>query len=156
MTTDEVYATIDHFLAIPPYYPCLLLVHDEIRRLQTISQQIIERYGWANLSVGALFSAALLPLAPNNRPKLARRTFVNLVKPHQPGPLLCTDIDLLFEPSLLLNPLRLLREASRQVTLVVLWPGKFVDGILSYAVNTHRHYQMWTQTDLCNYCIVAL
>lgn len=156
MTSDDLFATIDRFLSTPPYYPCLLLVHHEIARLQTVRQQVIDRYGWANLSLGTLLSEMLLGAAPQNRAGLAQRTVADLVRSHRPGPVLCTDIDLLFEPSLPLDPLRLLREASRQASLVVLWPGTFINGVLAYATTAHAHHQTWTRTELCNYCLVAL
>jgi hypothetical protein len=60
-----------------------------------------------------------------------------------PGPVLCTDIDLLFEPSLSLNPLRLFKDAGRITRLIVAWPGTYRDDVLSYAVPDHAHYRTW-------------
>lgn len=156
MTTDDLFPAIDHFLAIQPYYPCLLLVHPEMARLYAATRQILSQYAWPGLSIGSLLSQALLPVAPKQRPRQAKRTFADTVQAHVPGPVLCTDIDLLFEPSLYLDPLRLLREASRQARLVVIWPGTFANGVLAYATPSHAHYQTWTQTDLCDDCILAL
>lgn len=69
------------------------------------------------------------------------------------GPVLCTDTDLLFEPALGLDPLALLRQASRMTRLVVTWPGTYRDGILTYAVPRHGHYRAWQRPDVT---IVAL
>jgi hypothetical protein len=60
-----------------------------------------------------------------------------------PGPVLCTDIDLLFEPRLSLNPLRLFKDAGRITRLIVAWPGIYRDDVLSYAVPDHAHYRTW-------------
>jgi hypothetical protein len=60
-----------------------------------------------------------------------------------PGPVLCTEVDLLFEPSLKLDPLRLVRDASKRTRLIVAWPGSYVDDVLAYAVPEHHHYRTW-------------
>jgi hypothetical protein len=62
-----------------------------------------------------------------------------------PGPVLCTEIDLLFEPSLELDPLPLLVDISRATRLVIAWPGSYVGGVLAYAAPEHAHYRTWRQ-----------
>jgi hypothetical protein len=75
---------------------------------------------------------------------------------HAPGPLLCTGIDLLFEPSLKLNPLHIFLDASRTTSLVIAWPGTCEEGKLTYAVPSHAHNRTWPTADLCDYCIVPI
>lgn len=65
-----------------------------------------------------------------------------------PGPILCTNVDLLFEPTLKLDPLRLMRDASRVTRLVVTWPGSYGDGVLAYAVPDHGHYRTWRKPEV--------
>lgn len=149
-------SAIDHFLANPPYYRCLLLVHQEIAQLQSVRQKVIEQHGWSILSLNRLLSQHLLNVAPRRRPLMAPKAFSQIIQENKPGPLLCNEIDLMFEPTLALAPLRLLRESSRQATLIVLWPGTYTDNILAYAVPEHAHYKFWVQPDLCDYCIIAL
>jgi hypothetical protein len=64
------------------------------------------------------------------------------------GSVLYTDIDLLFEPTLELDPLRLMRDVSRQTRLVVTWPGSYLDNVLSYAVPGHDHYRIWRRSEV--------
>lgn len=52
-----------------------------------------------------------------------------------------TDIALLFEPTLLLNPLMLMLEASRRTPIIVAWPGIIEGDRLAYAVLEHSHYR---------------
>jgi len=68
------------------------------------------------------------------------------------------DIDILFEPTLALDPLHLLRETSRLRPLIVLWPGAFVKGVLAYASAdpAHAHYRTWGRPELCPDCIIPL
>ena len=147
---------IERFLAAPPYYPCLLLVHPDVSCLRRVEEQITHRYNWQTLSVGRILSRELLSVAPKRRPHVPPKALPEAVQAYQPGPVLCTDIDLLFEPSLSLAPLRLLKRASRRTTLVVTWPGMFVDDVLAYATPEHAHYRTWSQPDLYDHCIVML
>ena len=64
------------------------------------------------------------------------------------GPVLCTNIDWLFEPTLKLDPLRLMRDVSRGTRLVVTWPGSYVDDVLAYAVPDHSYYRTWRKPEV--------
>jgi hypothetical protein len=64
------------------------------------------------------------------------------------GPVLCTETDLLFEPTLKLNPLSLLRDASRVTRLVVSWPGIYQSDVLAYAAPEHSHYRTWRKPEV--------
>lgn len=147
---------IEQFLTALPYYPCLLLVHPEIICLKQAQERAVHHYGWPVLSVGQSLSQSLLSVAPKRRPHMAPRAFTEAVQAYRPGPVLCTNIDLLLEPTLYLDPLRLVKKASRRTTLVVTWPGTFVDDVLAYATPEHAHYRTWSQPDLCDHCIVML
>ena len=78
----------------------------------------------------------------------AQRALERALRESQPGPVLCTDIDLLFEPALHLDPLALFRDNSRAVTIIVAWPGTFTANVLSYAVPKHAHYRTWRNPDV--------
>lgn len=143
-------------LATQMYYPCVLLTNTDIAKLHLAARFLLSRFRWTEMSVGGVLCAALLDVSPKHRSRVARRTFAQEIERRTPGPILCTDIDLMFDPSLELEPLQLLREASRQTPLVVLWPGDNKDWVLSYAVPGHPHYRTWRQTELCNDCIIRL
>jgi hypothetical protein len=141
-------ATVQNFLNSSPYHPCLLLVHPRIERLQAVADELLSAYGWPSLSIGRELSEALLLIEPKRRPQKAARWLEDRVNDFKPGPLLCTDIDLLFEPSLTLNPMTLLQSASRITRLVTLWPGTYEQGTLAYAVPEHAHYRTWRNPQL--------
>ena len=154
----SIIAATDRFIAQSsrPFYPCLLLVHPEIERLQSAVHQLVRHYQWPKVSIGRLLAEYILAVSPRERSRKIQRFFGEIVDPFAPGPIICTDIDLLFEPSLSIDPLRLLQQASRTVELVVLWPGTFQDGCLAYSVAEHGHYRAWTQLEACDYCVVDL
>lgn len=64
-------------------------------------------------------------------------------------------IELLFDPALRVDPLRLLRSASRQRLLVVTWPGRYdpSTGTLTYAEPGHPEYRHYHPADLAGVSI---
>ena len=126
---------------------CLLLVHPEIGTLEKTAAELESAYDWPRLSVGRELAAALLSEPPSHRPRLAQRWMEDRLSQMAPGPVLCTEIDLLFHPDLKLDPLMLLRHASRVTRIVATWPGSYVDDVLSYAVPEHAHYRVFRQPE---------
>lgn len=61
---------------------------------------------------------------------------------------LLDNIEVLFDPGLQQDPLRLLQGASRSRTVVVAWPGTLRDGTLRYAAPPHREYREYPAHDL--------
>ena len=124
-------------------HTCLLLVHPEIRRLEDMADELLPVYGWPRLSVGRELSAVLLSEMPRRRSRTARRWMPTRLREMAAGPVLCTGIDLLFDPALELDTLRLLCDVSRVARMVVTWPGSYRDDVLAYAVPDHSHYRTW-------------
>lgn len=149
-------ARIADLLAGHLYFPCVVIAHPEVAILRTAQDYLMGHQKWQAVSVGGFLSEALLDIPFKRRQRVARQSFLEEIRQQVPGPALCIDIDLLFEPSLALDPLALIRECSRQTPVVVMWPGEYKDKVLSYAVPEHAHYRIWRQTDLCDQCIIPL
>ena len=122
---------------------CLLLVHRDASRLEHVADAVLSTYDWPRVSVGRELSAALLPELVRHRSRAARQWVAERCTSLAPGPILLTEIDLLFAPSLQLDPLSLLTSVSRSCRLVVAWPGEYTGETLTYAVPEHRHYRAW-------------
>lgn len=136
-----------------PRSACTLLVHQDIQRLEEAAALLRQRYGWPCLSVGRELSAALRDEPLPCRPRAADLRLSEMLRARAPGPVLCTEIDLLFEPALSLDPLRLLVQASRHTALVVLWPGHCSEDLLAYAVPAHAHYRTWPHPEVDLICL---
>lgn len=70
------------------------------------------------------------------------------------GPLLVDHIELLFEPILQVDPLRVLKLAARQRSLLVVWPGTIENGQLVYAQPGHPEYWRYDPADLVDVVVV--
>ena len=69
------------------------------------------------------------------------------------GPLALFDrLEILFDPALEQDPLRLLRGTSRTRTVVAAWPGTIEAGYLSYAAPDHPEHQRRPIRDLVVVC----
>jgi hypothetical protein len=158
MTSTQIAIALDTFLNAKSYHPCCLLVHRDVRQLQRIGAEITATRQWPSVSIGNVVATALLPLSTSERPHGVQQAFASAIDAYIPGPIVCTDIDLLFEPSLRLDPLRLLRDASRRATLIVLWPGTTNRMYLSYATSDppHAHHRSWPRSELCEACVIPL
>jgi hypothetical protein len=96
-----------------------------------------------SISIGRELSEFLVKEAESDRTQATIKWLETTLREKTPGPIVCADIDLLFHPSLGLDPLVLFRRISRYTKLIVLWPGTYKDGVLSYAVPEHKHYRFW-------------
>jgi hypothetical protein len=134
----------------------LLLVHPEIAQLNQATALIDRHYRWPQLAVSQALSSALPEIPAQKRPFRTPSIFTEKICDYGSGPLLCTDIALLFEPALQLDPLQLFLTGSKTTCLIIAWPGMYQNGTLAYAIPEHAHHRIWTALDLCDYCVLSL
>ncbi len=120
-----------------------VLVSPHMRELRRAEEDLRATRGWPALSVNRLVAGALLGQPQHRWPLIVEDALAGALAPMPEAPVLLTDISLLHEPRLALDPLALLRRLTAQHTLVVLWPGS-CDGMrLCYATPQHSHYRAW-------------
>lgn len=105
------------------------------------------------LNLSKRLATALLPLSPKDRCRKAQGILEKLLKATD-LPIVLDHIELLFEPSLGLQPLPLLKQLSRSKILIVLWPGQVYDRQLTYAQPMHGEYQNYDSDDLNEILII--
>lgn len=132
------------FLQHDAHRTCLLFVHPDIGRLEALKREL----DLPQLSIGETLSERLLGEPPRRRPRAAQRALDASVRARDGEALLCTEIDLLFEPALDLDPLTLFKRLSRSRPLVVLWPGTYEEELLRYALPEHAHYRTWSRPEV--------
>ena len=155
----DIEVLFDHVmrvLATRPFYPCVLLVDPDFRRVKSAGEQLALRAGWSQVVVSRVLAERLSQVPVAQRSLAADGALDGTLAGHRPGPVLCTDLALLFEPALALDPLALLRRWSRSVPVVGCWPGAVTPAGLAYAVPEHAHYRIWKDTQLRSECVIAV
>lgn len=102
---------------------------------------------WPELRMNQALAEVLRDIPSARRGSVAEDWARRTMGTYAPGPVLCTEIELLFKPSLKLDPLRLFEHASNSCRLVLAWPGGYDGSTLTYAVPEHRHYWIWRQVE---------
>lgn len=127
-------------------YDCLLLVHPYIQILEKLSTEIQE-LGLSHLNISKGLSTSLMTVSSSERSRFSQKWLLDTLATFQRGPILCSCLDLLFDPPLNIDPLSLIRQAARTKQLIVLWPGEYSVNTLSYAVPGHHHFRTWKVPD---------
>lgn len=156
MDIIELHDWASYSLAHRPNPPLLLVVTPDVAELRLAAAGLAEEAGWPLLDVGAVLSADLLDVPAPQRPNQVDLFLRKHVSVSAPGPVVATELDLLFHPTLHLDPLALLRQTSRHVPIVAFWPGKYHEPALTYGIADHHHYRLWPSTGLADAYIQTL
>jgi len=120
-----------------------ILTNPHVQALRQAESELSVARGWPTLPANRVVVAAAVGLPAARRGMVVQRALAEALTTQPGDPVLLTDISLLFEPSLALDPLALLRRLADRRRLVVLWPGSMDDARLCYAVPGHAHYRTW-------------
>ena len=94
------------------------------------------------LHLGISLASKLAELPQRERGLQAGNLLREIAQLHAPtGPLLMEGVELLFDSSLKVNALDLLKRQSLTRPVVALWPGEWGNGRLTYAVLGNAEYQ---------------
>lgn len=127
-------------------YDCLILVHPQIQALKKVIEEAQE-LGFASLNLSKGLSTSLLSVSALARSRFAHQWLMDTLASFQRAPVICAYPDLLFDPSLQIDPLALFRHAARFIQIIVMWPGEYSANTLSYAVPEHHHFRTWKISD---------
>ena len=130
-------------------YYRLILVRDDatddgMSSLQKVSRQTA--FPIVNVNLG--LSRSLLELTKRQRTLRASALMNQIISDVDGETVLLDNIQILFEPSLRQDPLRLLQGLARNKTIVVAWPGEVDDEQLTYAEQGHPEYRRYQTRDV--------
>lgn len=104
--------------------------------------QLSERRNTPVLNVGAELGRQLLAVPSTRRHLQAADLMKDLSdETARQGLLLLDNIELLFDRTLQLNPLNLLKRLAHARRVIAVWPGELREHRLSYATTGHPEYQ---------------
>lgn len=106
---------------------------------------LAERCGVERVNVGAELSSRLVAVPRRGRAIEAGATTRKLLdESKRAGLCVLDDIEVLFDASLKLDPLVLLKRAARSICVVAVWPGELRGGRLRYAEQGHPEHRDYT------------
>jgi len=110
-------------------------------------QAVAQKVGSQLLNVNLELSKRMLELTRTQRSRQVERLLKELVAA-APGDVVVLDnLEILFDTSLEIEPLRLLQVSSRNRTVVSSWSGNYLNGTLTYAEPGHPEFVQFKQVD---------
>jgi hypothetical protein len=100
------------------------------------------------INVGLELASGLLEIPSIDRPKVASTLFTELVEQKKNQPLLLDHLEILFDRSLSIDPLKLLKSVAKNRTVLAAWPGKKFTSSLIYAIPSHPEYRSYKESEL--------
>jgi len=145
LTADRVLECVSRASVL---YNRLVLVVGPPRSGKTSAlREAAEDQGWPIVNLNLHLSERLLELTKRRRAIMVARIVDELIEAETGGVVALDNIELLFDPDLAVDPLRLLQSLARTRTLVVAWPGSFDGSTLNYAKPGHPESKRYTRPD---------
>ena len=126
--------------AVGQYFRLVILIGGPQSGKTAALQASARRLGCPIVNVNLELSKRMLELSRKQRPRQVERLLKGVVA-DVPGNLVLLDnLEILFDTSLEVEPLRLLQATSRNRTVIASWNGTFRDGTLTYAEPGHPEF----------------
>lgn len=143
---DRIITLIDQTLQL--YHHLIVVVAPTRSGKTTALREVTQRYPDATyLNLNLVLSERLLPLTRRQRALQTRQQLENVLKDMASRVVLLDNTELLFDPTLKLQPLSLLTSISRNRTVVVSWNGIVEQNYLVYARPGHPEYRRYPIND---------
>jgi DNA polymerase III delta prime subunit len=111
--------------------------------LQAISQTL----GCQVVNLNLELSKKMLELTRTQRPRQVERLLKEVIAGIPGEVVLLDNLEILFDTSLEVEPLRLLQVSSRNRTIVASWSGSYKGGTLTYAEPGHAEFTQFKEVD---------
>lgn len=108
------------------------------------------------LTFGSLISEWTIGSSRSEWTDAVQREFQTLVESAEGDTVLCDNLELLFASDLSLDPLRLLKQASRRKAVVAAWNGSYDGSTLSYAAPGHDEYRAYSPAELADVTLLSV
>ena len=143
---DDVERAIEDAHAL--YYRLVFLVGPPGSGKTRLLDAMAQRDSYPLLRVGVTLSEMLLPLTALPRGLQAARLFAAMIAATDTRVVLLDNLEILFDVSLKLDPLRCLQASARNRTIVAAWPGRLDAADLVYGAPDHAEYKRYDKHDL--------
>ena len=143
--TDQIIRKIQEVVEL--YHRLMIVAAPSGSGKTAALQEVSKRTGHLRINVNLELSRRLLDLTERQRTLSLPRLLGEIVGEAKSDVVLLDNIEILFDISLKLDPLRLLQNISRNKTLVAAWNGSIARGHLVYATPDHPEYRRYPLRD---------
>ncbi len=128
------------------YHRLIILVNCEEGCKQGVLSMLKSDSESIPLNLNLELSSRLLEYSIKQRPLKVAEIMADLIEA-LPSPVFLDKLDILFEPSLQIDPLALLQSFSRSKTIIAFWSGSLKDDKLCYAEPGYPEYRSYPVQD---------
>jgi len=111
-------------------------------------QEVRERTNAPLININLELSRRMLDLTERQRALQLPRLLGDIVATASGKMVLLDNIEILFDPDLKQDPLRLLQGLSRNKTIITAWNGSFLNGYITYAKPDHLEYKRYPANNI--------
>ena len=129
------------------YHRLVLLVGPGGSGKSALLSDTAAKQNWPILNLSLELAKRLQELPTRSRPRKVTAIAEELLSEAGADVVVLDHIELIFEPDLQQDPLRLLQLLSRNRTIVAAWPGTYEAEQLVYAEQGHREYRRYSRPD---------
>ena len=125
------------------YYRLVLMVGAPRSGKSRALRELRESRGWPLLNVNLALCERFLELTRKQRAIRLPRILAELIDALEGEVVLLDNLEVLFDPPLAQDPLRLLQGLARNRTVVAAWPGGYDGEVLTYAEPGHPEWRRY-------------
>lgn len=103
-------------------------------------EKALSKMGVKCINLNLKLSEKLLDIPVNKRSRMIGIFVNDILKANNDEIISFTGYEILFQPELKQDPMRLFEELSKERIIIIPWRGKYENGILYYAEPWHREY----------------
>jgi hypothetical protein len=115
-------------------------------------REVAQQTGYNYINVNLELSRCMLELTQRQRQLQVPRLLRDIIRTAHEQAVLLDNLEILFDTSLKLDPLRCLQDVARDRTVVAVWNGTVSAGHLTYATPDHPEYRRYALEDLVIVC----
>ena len=134
------------------YHRLILIVAPSGAGKTVALREVATQTGYRYLNVNLELSRCMLELTQRQRQLRVSRLLHDILRISYDQAVLLDKLELLFDVSLKLDPLRCLQDLARDTIIVAAWNGTVTAGHLTYATPDHPEYQRYALEDLVVVC----
>ena len=134
------------------YHRLILIVAPSGVGKTSALQEVGKHTGYHYINVNLELSRCMLELTQQQRQLQVSRLLQGIIRTSHGQAVLLDNLELLFDVSLKLDPLRCLQDLARNTTIVAAWNGTVTAGHLTYAKPDHPEYRRYALEDLVIVC----